>query len=88
MKKLEKFIKDNNLLFDSIDSGLNSDCTILAGYADYIKADVNDVISSIKKVLPEVNKFEEEMERVFEYAQKNNYGEFWKKPEAKKMYIF
>lgn len=88
MKKLEKFIKDNNLLFDSTDSGLNSDCTILAGYADYIEADVNDIITSIKKTSPKAKGYETEIERVFEYAQRNNYGEFWSKPEAKKMYIF
>ncbi len=81
-KIIEKFIKDNNLDFSETGSGLNSACTILSGYALYIGA---EEAGAIKKVLPEAS--HKEFDRVFEYANYNNYGDYWTSEEAKKMYV-
>ena len=39
MTKIEKFIVDNDLDFESTDSGLNANCVVLAGYALHLGID-------------------------------------------------
>lgn len=87
--KLIKFIKNNNLDFNGSGSGLNSDCTIISGYALHLGIDSPDiVIKAIKTINTEASKFKPELERVFVYARNNNYGDYWDSDEAKSMYKF
>ena len=87
MTKIEQFIVDNDLDFESTDSGLNANCVVLAGYALHIGLeDFED------ELLPELVHVSvdalEELERVFNYASANNYGAWWDTKHAKKMYKF
>jgi len=90
MKTIEKFIRENELMFNSTGSGLNSDCTILSGFADYKGVnDINDLVKAVKIVRPDATKgFELELERVFSFAYTANYGVWWKGKTAKKLYKF
>lgn len=87
MTKIEKFIVDNDLDFESTDSGLNANCVVLAGYALHLGIDDFET-----ELLPEVEGLNNdallELERVFNYARVNNYGAWWESPMAKRMYTF
>ena len=89
--KLVKFIKDNHLSFNgTAGSDLNSDCTIISGYALHLG--VSDT-PEIKRAIWEAKQskksnFIEELDRVFEFADNNDYGYNWSSPEYKKMYKF
>jgi hypothetical protein len=87
MTKIKQFIVDNDLDFESTDSGLNANCVVLAGYALHLGMDDFE-----EELLPEVSDFSdealEELERVFDYARVNNYGAWWSRSVAKKMYTF
>ena len=87
MTKIEKFIVDNDLDFESTDSGLNANCVVLAGYALHLGIDDFET-----ELLPEVEGLNNdallELERVFNYARVNNYGAWWGFPIAKRMYTF
>ena len=89
--KLIKFIKENKLVFSEFDSGLNGACTVLAGYADFVRANKKVVRESIKEAgsyshLP--IRVEKEINRVYDFASTYNYGNWWKRDEAKKLYKF
>lgn len=89
MKEILKFIKENNLSFNDSGSGLNGNCVILAGYANYLnKENSQEIIDAIKEVHPTSPEFDDEFTRVFDYANSNNYGAWWKMPEAQKLYEF
>lgn len=88
-EKLVTFIKKNGLKFTGVGSELNSECTILSGYADYCGVmDTEEVVQSVRTALPKSRGFETELSKVFDYAFRANYGNFWKTPAAKKQYIF
>jgi len=86
-EKLIKFIKDNKLNFDTSGSGLNSVCVIISGYALFIEASLDDITEAVEELFPE-SVFVDELSRVFDYAEDNNYGNWWKLPKAKEMYKF
>jgi hypothetical protein len=89
MKEILKFIKDNKLEFDLEGSGLNGNCVILAGFACYLElTDSQEIIDAIKEIHPTSDAFDAEFERVFDYANSNNYKAWWLIPEAKKLYKF
>lgn len=91
MNKIQQFIKDNGLEFTGTGSGLNSDCVILAGFADYYEVgSYSDLLTFIQEDdLYELScEASDELERVFRFAYGANYGDFWHTDEAKKMYIF
>lgn len=88
---LIKFIKDNGLIFDDTDSGLNGNCTIISGFADYLGVSSPRTIkTAINNVFPELEtrSYSIELTRVFDFAYRYNYGLWWKRGEAKKMYKF
>ncbi len=98
-EKLTQFITDNKLNFNlGIGSGLNSACVTLCGYALYLgdlegdMIDETDVINAVDKsfIKIPVNRtdYVSEIKRVFDYAEDNLYGEWWKHPSAKKQYKF
>jgi len=85
-EKLKKFIEDNELLF--IDGRRNNDCVIVSGFA--LSIGVRDTIE-IERVINEIGTgydYEEELARVFDYAEANNYGKWWESEDAKKLYKF
>tara|TARA_R110000782_G_scaffold113397_9_gene203419 strand:+ start:891 stop:1202 length:312 start_codon:yes stop_codon:yes gene_type:complete len=94
--KLTQFIVDNELNFDDTGSGLNGACVILCGYALHIdpeeKIDASDVVNAVDKSFIKIPKgrdqYMNEIDRVFYYAENNNYGEWWKSPDASKQYKF
>lgn len=86
---LEQFIKNNNLTFE--EGKRNTDSVILSGYALYIgESDVVVLMDAIDNAASETANidYHEELERVFDYADANDYGAWWKKPGAKTMYKF
>lgn len=86
IEKLKTFIKDNNLSFE--EGERNTNATILCGYALFIGVDDIEVIESAIHKKWYTEEMERELQRVFKYAKHNNYGKWWEKPEAKKMYSF
>jgi hypothetical protein len=89
-EKINNFIKDNDLELSGIGSNLNSNCVILAGFACYLELHEIDVL--LKYIDKKVHKISEEgvteLTRVFKYAYKNAYGEYWKDPNAHDEYTF
>ena len=92
MEKLVKFIEENELKFDGPASGLNSDCTIIAGFADHCgvqtSQEVIDAIIATKKGRSLTAPVMSEVRRVFDFAFTYNYGNWWKTDEAKSTYKF
>jgi hypothetical protein len=95
LKKIEKFIIDNDLTFDEGHSCLNSDCCTISGFALHVDEGecditIDDLIDVVENTLEDVGgaDFEAELARVFEYAENNNYGEWWTSEEAKIKYNF
>lgn len=87
VNKIAKFIVDNKLDFTGTGSDLNGNCVILAGYACYLElnyAELNDLLPS--GLLTTTAYLE--VERVLEYAEKNNYGDYWETAKAKEIYKF
>ena len=87
MSKIIKFINDNKLDFTSEDSGLNSNCTVLSGYALHLDMSYDELVLEL---IPEDLSIEAliELERVFDYAKVHYYGRYWTSEDAKQRYIF
>lgn len=88
MSKIQKFIEENELDFSGSGSDLNGNCVSLAGYALHRGLSFEDL-----KILmtPEQRSNLDaitELERVFNFAESHNYGDWWKTPEAKEQYKF
>lgn len=86
MSDIKKFIKDNKLDFSSAGSALNSNCTILAGYALHLGLELGEVDPE-EEIIPDADAWSE-FERVFNYAEANGYGAYWTSKDAKERYIF
>jgi hypothetical protein len=86
MNKIQKFIDDNRLGFSSEGSGLNSNCTVISGYALHIGLELFDDLYNEMPIM--TNDGYEELQRVFEYAKDNNYEKYWTTPDAKGRWIF
>lgn len=82
IKQLKKFIKDNDLEFNA-GSGGDSNILALCGYALFIGASVEDCIK-----VADNSDCDFEIERIYEYGERNNYAAFWKTPIAKEQYVF
>ena len=88
LNKIQKFIEENGLDFSGSGSDLNSNCVTLSGYALHRGLSFEDL-----KILmtPEQRSNLDaitELERVFNFAESHNYGEWWKSDEAKAEYKF
>ena len=89
-QQLENFIKNNNLNFEDTGSALNSNCTILAGYACYIQVtDFNILKTALLNTQPSILEHEvfPSLLGTFNFALENNYGKWWENPENFKKYI-
>ena len=89
-ERLVKFIKDNYLSFEGVGgSDLNSDCVVISGFALHIGAGESDIKRAIYEAKgTKKRNFIEELERVYTFAENNNYGYNWTTPEYKRMYKF
>lgn len=87
MLGLKEFIEKNNIDLSSTHSELNSNCTVVIGYALYIGFDYILNISKELESLKLLTEVEEELERVFNFAYDNDYGNWWKDEDNKKQYI-
>jgi len=91
-EQLKQFITDNNLKFT--EGRRNTDSVILSGYALHIGVDeFVHILYAVEEALGEdiwgsTDELENELTRVFEYADCHNYGNWWKLEEAKKKYKF
>ena len=88
MENIKKFIEDNSLSFLGTGSSLNGNCVVLAGYALYKEISLEDLIDYFEEIPDVAGEAFEEMERVYNYAEINNYGDWWKREDAKKSYKF
>lgn len=91
VEQLKTFIKDNNLSFK--EGQRNTNATIICGYALFIGVEDEELVEdAIEQVFTskiwEDTELQDEIDRVFRYAKSNNYGKWWEKPEAAKMYKF
>lgn len=90
-EKIEKFIRENELNFNSSGSSLNGAYTVVCGFADYVGASKKAVKEAVLactgvETLPtESNK---ELEKIYKFTTTYNYGKWWLKPEANRMYKF
>lgn len=84
VKQLEKFIKKNNLEFNS---GSGGDVNVLAlcGYACYIGAKLLETQESTNN---DDSELYNEITRVFDYASTHNYAKFWETEKAHKQWKF
>jgi hypothetical protein len=82
-EQLDKFIKDNELKFT--EGRRNSDLVVLCGYALYIGADQDDVFIAIPEDVCD-EELMNESDRVWEYAEANNYGNWWQIEANRKTY--
>ncbi len=83
IEQLQKFIKDNKLEF--VEGRRNSDLVILCGYALYINATSEDCYEAIFHNLLTLE-LNSELDRVYDYAETNNYGKWWEKEANRKQY--
>ena len=88
--KLVKFIKDNHLNFEGTGgSDLNSDCVIISGFALHCGASESDIKRAIWEAKGNKKRnFIDELERVYEFAERNSYGDNWNTSEYRRMYKF
>lgn len=85
--KIKNFIINNDLTFQ--EGNRNSNCVVLSGYCLHIGCnDVTTIIRIIYNVLDSTDDFEKEFLRVFDFSQKNNYGDWWTSEEASCAYNF
>lgn len=85
-EKVTRFIDDNNINLHNTDSALNSDCTILAGWALYECIELDDLLEYLKDELTAQSS--KELQRVYEYAKDKGYGMFWITEQARNLYVF
>jgi len=88
LEKLKKFIKDNDLRF--MNGSRNLPIVVLVGYGLYIGATQNEVKLATEQAEHNNDKVRTSNEtvRVYDYAEENNYIDYWKTDEAKKEWIF
>jgi hypothetical protein len=88
VKLLKSFLVENDMQFTW--GVRNTDSTVVSGYCLHIELlDSSVIVDVITKVCPNPHwDFESEFTRVFNWAQDNNYGAWWKKEDAKKLWKF
>ncbi len=82
---LKEFIKENNLTFEV--GVRNTNVTILCGYALHNKNTVEECKEAIEEKFVSTELFQE-IERVYNYAESNDYGNYWTTTDAISRYKF
>ena len=78
---LKNFIQHNKLSFE--EGRRNSDLVMLCGYSLYIGAEKEDVEIVLEEKFKADSGVEEEFNRIYPFAKKNNYGNWWDNPKNK-----
>lgn len=86
MSKIQKFIEENELDFSGSGSDLNGNCVSLAGYALHLDLTFEELKEEMTE--EQLENCSDELDRVFEFAEDHNYGEWWKTDDAKEKYKF
>jgi hypothetical protein len=87
MNLLIKFIRENNLTFEKGER--NTNITVLCGYALYLGSSKRDIKESILTVSAHTaSDCYPEVERVFDYGEKNAYGDWWATEQARQIWKF
>jgi hypothetical protein len=86
LNKIQKFIKDNGLDFTGSGSDLNSNFCILSGYALYLGLTLKELKDEMNTEI--LDDAEQELERVFNFAENHDYGAWWKTYDAGLQYKF
>ena len=86
MTTLQQFISDNKLEFT--EGQRNTNLVILVGFSLYNGNTIGEIKESIPANSDDLGEIYEEIERLYEYCNKNNYGGFWKTSTAKTQYKF
>ena len=90
-EKLEKFIRENELNFNTSGSGLNGSYTIVCGFADHVGASKRAVADAVKACIGVETLTTEsikELDKTYKFTTTYNYGKWWLKPEASRIYKF
>jgi hypothetical protein len=89
-EKIEKFIRENELNFNSSGSSLNGAYTIVCGYADHVGASKKAVKEGVQACIGTALSTEskKELDKIYKFTTTFNYGKWWQKPEASRMYKF
>ena len=88
MNILNKFIEANGLDLSGDASELNSNCVIIAGYALYKEISREDMLELLAEEHLIDTATITELRRVYDFAEYNSYGDWWKSEEAKAAYTF
>jgi len=87
MKKIIKFIKDNNISLVGGSQG-NSDLVTLIGYTQHLDLTDSDLKTAVQKQIDKDSSIEDEIDRLWMYCKSKNYAAWWNRPEAKNIYKF
>jgi hypothetical protein len=85
--KIQDFITNNNIDLSGEGSDLNGNCVILCGYLLHIGVDIEEFLAEdgFDGFDGDVD---HELRRVYEFANDNNYGDWWTTKDAKLTYKF
>ena len=83
---IEKFIKDNKLSFAK--GSRNTVVTILVGYAQHLGMRKIELLEGVSKQIVHDSFIKEEVNRLWDYCEENNYKNYWTTKIAKKSYKF
>lgn len=75
---LIKFIEEKNITFE--EGKRNTDSVLLSGYALYLGYSFDELFEYCKKTFTNLKgtEWSDELKRVFAYAKKKNYGNYYK----------
>ena len=86
---VKKFIQDNGLDFTGSGSELNGNCLILAGWACYKGFTPQELETQFNEAIPDRSTESLiELLKVFEFAQKKDYGKVWETEHFKLTYKY
>lgn len=83
---IEKFIKDNKLSFGV--GSRNSTVTTLVGYAQHLGMRKIELLEGVSKQIVHDKFIQDEVNRLWDYCEENNYKNYWTTKLAKKSYKF
>lgn len=86
MEKIKDFIKKNKISFE--EGQRNTSVVKLVGYSQHLGITKNKLKAEVVDEIDKDNFIEQEIDRLWDYCNTNNYKAFWKTKEAKEKYEF
>lgn len=83
---IKNFMKDNDLVLSR--GSRNSTIVILVGYVQHIGWNRQQLLDALSDEISNDKFIGEEVNRLWEYCEDNNYKKFWKTEQAKAQYVF